>query len=126
MPRVQTRAGECSSGVGPHRRKTGAARVGRRAGEDAAFWLINREQARLQHEKAVADQTLALLQDPELPFAGNLRAKKPHDHRRSSLRETAGLGRNEENPPLRSETGWIAWRAALLPRLAIDVLLLPE
>jgi DNA-binding transcriptional MerR regulator len=35
---------------------------------DAAFWLVGKEQAALQHEKQVADQTLTLLQEPELPI----------------------------------------------------------
>jgi len=34
---------------------------------NAAFWLVNREQALLHEEKTVADQTLALLQQPDLP-----------------------------------------------------------
>jgi DNA-binding transcriptional MerR regulator len=42
---------------------------------DSAFWLVNQEQAALQHEKAVADQTLALLQDPTLLFNENKRLK---------------------------------------------------
>ncbi|MNC25943.1 HTH-type transcriptional regulator CueR [compost metagenome] len=33
---------------------------------DQALWLTGAEQARLQEEKATADQTLALLQDPEI------------------------------------------------------------
>lgn len=33
---------------------------------DAAFWLVNAEQARLHEEKSITDQTLALLQDPRL------------------------------------------------------------
>lgn len=35
---------------------------------DAAFWLVNKAQADLQEEKAAADQTLAVLRDPELPI----------------------------------------------------------
>ncbi|MDP4095392.1 TioE family transcriptional regulator [Paenibacillus sp. P96] len=35
---------------------------------DAAFWLVTKEQAKLQNEKAVADRTLALLQNSELPL----------------------------------------------------------
>lgn len=42
---------------------------------DTAFWLVNKEQANLQAEKAVADQTLALLQDPELPLLANKKLK---------------------------------------------------
>ncbi|GIO59295.1 TioE family transcriptional regulator [Paenibacillus cineris] len=42
---------------------------------DGAFWLVNQEQARLQHEKTVAEQTLALLQDPELPLVSGKRLK---------------------------------------------------
>ncbi|REK76991.1 MerR family transcriptional regulator [Paenibacillus paeoniae] len=34
---------------------------------DAAFWLVNKEQASLHEEKTIADQTLALLQQPDLP-----------------------------------------------------------
>ncbi|WP_248926717.1 TioE family transcriptional regulator [Paenibacillus hamazuiensis] len=34
---------------------------------DGAFWLVNKEQAVLQSEKVAADQTLELLQHPELP-----------------------------------------------------------
>lgn len=43
---------------------------------DTAFWLVNKEQADLQHEKVVADQTLALLEDPELPGHANKKMKK--------------------------------------------------
>lgn len=43
---------------------------------DTAFWLVNKEQADLQHEKAAADQTLALLEDPELPGLANKKMKK--------------------------------------------------
>lgn len=42
---------------------------------DSAFWLINKEQAELHHEKTIADQTLALLQNPDLPPAGNKKQK---------------------------------------------------
>ncbi|MGM1049544.1 DNA-binding transcriptional regulator, MerR family [Paenibacillus uliginis N3/975] len=42
---------------------------------DKAFWIVNHEQAKLQHEKMVADQTLALLQDPELPLIPNKKLK---------------------------------------------------
>lgn len=42
---------------------------------DMAFWLVNKEQATLQHEKVVADQTLALLQNPELPILANKKVK---------------------------------------------------
>ncbi|UVI27465.1 MerR family transcriptional regulator [Paenibacillus spongiae] len=44
---------------------------------DTAFWLVSKEQAQLQQEKTVADQTLALLQDPTLSVTG---AKKPKTH----------------------------------------------
>ncbi|MBM7563959.1 MerR family transcriptional regulator [Paenibacillus sacheonensis] len=38
------------------------------AGEmDAAFWLLNREQANLQEDKTVADRTMELLRNPGLP-----------------------------------------------------------
>ncbi|KAA6449353.1 TioE family transcriptional regulator [Bacillus swezeyi] len=43
---------------------------------DAAFWLVNKEQADLQEEKAVADQTLAVLRDPELPVITGKRLKR--------------------------------------------------
>ena len=42
---------------------------------DSAFWLVNKEQANLHHEKVVADQTLALLQDPNLPLIANKKLK---------------------------------------------------
>ncbi|MGI2328283.1 TioE family transcriptional regulator [Planococcus sp. YIM B11945] len=42
---------------------------------DAAFWLVSEEQAKLQHEKEVADQTLVLLQDPNLPLIANKKLK---------------------------------------------------
>ncbi|MBV6713288.1 TioE family transcriptional regulator [Paenibacillus chitinolyticus] len=42
---------------------------------DSAFWLVSHEQSVLQHEKAVADKTLALLQDPELPILANKKLK---------------------------------------------------
>lgn len=42
---------------------------------DTAFWLINKEQADLQHEKVVANQTLALLQNPEIPVHTNQKMK---------------------------------------------------
>ncbi|MFS0838991.1 TioE family transcriptional regulator [Paenibacillus sp. 1P03SA] len=42
---------------------------------DSAFWLVSREQSVLQHEKTVADNTLALLQDPELPILANKKLK---------------------------------------------------
>ncbi|RXZ79777.1 MerR family DNA-binding transcriptional regulator [Paenibacillaceae bacterium] len=43
---------------------------------DTAFWLVNKEQANLQHEKGVADQTLALLQNPELPIMPSKKLKR--------------------------------------------------
>jgi len=43
-----------------------ALRCIQRADIDAAFWLVNKEQAKLQQEKAAADQTLELLQNLEL------------------------------------------------------------
>lgn len=43
---------------------------------DAAFWLVNKEQADLQHEKVSADQTLELLQSLELPSVANKKLKK--------------------------------------------------
>lgn len=48
-----------------------------------AFWLVNKEQANLQHEKVVADQTLALLQNPELPVLADKKSEKSYDHWRS-------------------------------------------
>ncbi|PTM53222.1 TioE family transcriptional regulator [Desmospora activa] len=42
---------------------------------DTAFWIVNKEQANLQQEKVVADQTLALLQDPSLPLLKNKKKK---------------------------------------------------
>lgn len=41
---------------------------------DGAFWLINKEQAKLQQEKVAADQTLELLQNLDFPAMTN---KKP-------------------------------------------------
>ncbi|MBW7473882.1 MerR family DNA-binding transcriptional regulator [Paenibacillus oenotherae] len=38
---------------------------------DTAFWLVNKEQADLQQEKVIADQTLALLHHPELTPSTN-------------------------------------------------------
>jgi DNA-binding transcriptional MerR regulator len=43
--------------------------------KDTAFWLVNKEQANLQQEKVVADQTLDLLQDTELPLILNKKMK---------------------------------------------------
>lgn len=42
---------------------------------DAAFWLVNHEQTSLNQEKVVADQTLTLLQNPDLPLAPNKKLK---------------------------------------------------
>ncbi|WP_199615128.1 TioE family transcriptional regulator [Paenibacillus alkalitolerans] len=42
---------------------------------DAAFWLVNKEQADLQHEKAAADQTLELLQNFDQPHVANKKLK---------------------------------------------------
>ncbi|MFD0587460.1 TioE family transcriptional regulator [Paenibacillus sp. GCM10027627] len=43
---------------------------------NAAFWLVNQEQAALHHEKTVADQTMKLLQEPDLPhFHGKKKIK---------------------------------------------------
>ncbi|OAB44784.1 MerR family transcriptional regulator [Paenibacillus glacialis] len=42
---------------------------------DTAFWIINKEQANLQHEKVIADQTLELLQDTELSLISNKKLK---------------------------------------------------
>ncbi|MFD0713792.1 TioE family transcriptional regulator [Paenibacillus sp. GCM10027626] len=53
---------------------------------DAAFWLVNHEQAVLHHEKTVADQTLSLLQNPELPFTPNKKLKN-----RMTIGEAAAL-----------------------------------
>ncbi|MCY9590250.1 MerR family DNA-binding transcriptional regulator [Paenibacillus chitinolyticus] len=46
-----------------------------RSDMDGAFWLVSHEQSVLQHEKAVADKTLALLQNPELPILANKKLK---------------------------------------------------
>lgn len=53
---------------------------------DGAFWLVNEDQARLHHEKTVAEQTLALLQDPELPLIQNGKLKN-----RMAIGEAAAL-----------------------------------
>jgi len=42
---------------------------------DAALWLIGREQANLQEERLAADQTIALLSDPQLPIAPSRKVK---------------------------------------------------
>ncbi|MDK8179854.1 TioE family transcriptional regulator [Paenibacillus sp. UMB4589-SE434] len=42
---------------------------------DAAFWLVNKEQANLQQEKMNADQTLELLQHLHLPSDANHKLK---------------------------------------------------
>lgn len=42
---------------------------------DSAFWLVNKEQANLQHEKVIADQTLAVLKDPKLPLITDQKRK---------------------------------------------------
>ncbi|WP_042160772.1 TioE family transcriptional regulator [Paenibacillus gorillae] len=42
---------------------------------EAAFWLVNREQAVLQQEKIAADQTLELLQNLEIPALSNKKLK---------------------------------------------------
>ncbi|GIO34625.1 MULTISPECIES: TioE family transcriptional regulator [Paenibacillus] len=51
-----------------------------------AFWLVNEEQARLQHEKSVAEQTLDLLQNPDLPLVPNGKIKN-----RMTIGEAAAL-----------------------------------
>ncbi|WP_410768914.1 TioE family transcriptional regulator [Fontibacillus sp. BL9] len=43
---------------------------------DVAFWLVNKEQATLYHEKAAADQTLTLLDTLELPPFPNRKLKQ--------------------------------------------------
>lgn len=53
---------------------------------DGAFWLVNQEQARLHREKTVAEQTLALLQNPELPPLPNIKMKN-----RMTIGEAAAL-----------------------------------
>ncbi|ATH94131.1 transcriptional regulator [Bacillus glycinifermentans] len=53
---------------------------------DAAFWFVNKEQADLHEEKAVADQTLAILRDPELPIVPGHKMK-----RRMTIGEAAAL-----------------------------------
>ncbi|MFX3632775.1 MAG: MerR family DNA-binding transcriptional regulator [Candidatus Pristimantibacillus sp.] len=47
------------------------------ANRNAAFWLVNKEQSNLQHEKIAADQTLELLQNLDLPPLPN---KKANNH----------------------------------------------
>lgn len=42
---------------------------------DAAFQLVNKEQAALHQEKNIADQTLAFLQTPELPISAGRKPK---------------------------------------------------
>ncbi|AJS58454.1 MerR family transcriptional regulator [Paenibacillus sp. IHBB 10380] len=42
---------------------------------DTAFWIVNKEQANLQQDKIVADQTLDLLQDTELPLISSKKMK---------------------------------------------------
>ena len=46
------------------------------ANVDAAFWIVNKEQANLQQEKVAADQTLELLHHLELPPIANKRLKE--------------------------------------------------
>ncbi|MBW7453014.1 MerR family transcriptional regulator, partial [Paenibacillus sepulcri] len=53
---------------------------------DSAFWLVNKEQASLHHEKEVADQTLALLQDSELAILAGKKLKN-----RMNIGEAAAL-----------------------------------
>ncbi|GGD91161.1 MerR family transcriptional regulator [Paenibacillus nasutitermitis] len=43
---------------------------------DQAFWLVNAEQAKLYEEKSIADQTIALLQDPHLASVGDKKMKQ--------------------------------------------------
>ncbi|MED3646425.1 TioE family transcriptional regulator [Halalkalibacterium halodurans] len=40
-----------------------------------AFWLVNEEQAKLHEEKRLADQTLAMLQEPDVTALNNRRIK---------------------------------------------------
>lgn len=42
---------------------------------DAAFWLINKEQTSLQHEKTATDKTLELLENLRLPPLANRELK---------------------------------------------------
>lgn len=58
---------------------------------DAAFWLVGKEQAALQHEKQVADQTLAVLQEPELPIT----SKKLKNH--MTIGEVAAFANVQES-----------------------------
>ncbi|OPA75182.1 transcriptional regulator [Paenibacillus selenitireducens] len=53
---------------------------------DTAFWIVNKEQSILQQEKVVADQTLALLQNPELPMLKNTQLRD-----RMTIGEAASL-----------------------------------
>ncbi|MBP3963894.1 MerR family DNA-binding transcriptional regulator [Paenibacillus lignilyticus] len=48
------------------------------AGEmNAAFWLVNKEQALLQQDKQAADQTMELLRRLELPAVADTKKKQP-------------------------------------------------
>ncbi|MBH5317628.1 TioE family transcriptional regulator [Paenibacillus sp. GSMTC-2017] len=42
---------------------------------DAAFWLVKEQQAQLQQEKSITDQTLSLLQQPSLQLTVNKKSK---------------------------------------------------
>lgn len=46
------------------------------ANVDAAFWIVNKEQANLQQEKVAADHTLELLHHLELPPIANKKLKE--------------------------------------------------
>lgn len=46
------------------------------ANVDAAFWIVNKEQANLQQEKVAADQTLELLHHLELPPIASKKLKE--------------------------------------------------
>lgn len=42
---------------------------------DAALWLVNAEQVKLMQEKKTADETLAMLENPELPIENQKKLK---------------------------------------------------
>lgn len=67
---------------------------------DTAFWLINKEQANLHHEKAIADQTLALLRLAKSPRSPECRTpqfgigkRKDYYYRNEILRMDTGFSR---------------------------------
>ncbi|UHA72545.1 TioE family transcriptional regulator [Paenibacillus sp. 481] len=76
---------------------------------DIAFWLVNKEQADLQQEKVVAEQTIAFLHKPDIPLFMNKKLKSHMnigevatftDVQQSAIRhwEKEGLLSPERNP----------------------------